>query len=370
MKKNLYFLLICIIFSLALSGCAFFDQFLKNTPEPTNKISTGEKTSIGEGFLKDDYKIYEPTKCLPEEYLSQLDSDSFVVLNKCFIKDKTSVYYRPYCGQDCVFIKHDKADAGTLENLNNNFLKDKDYVYNIYGHGDKIIIDADRDSFSVLEHNFSIDKTNVYFQDIKITSIGSSTPEVINQNRIKINNETYACASDIFGPICMIYIPEDETPTTTPETGLSDCENAGGKLSNIDECDESKSEWCVISPEEKCYADSLTNGKCPQSPQSPRVLCDIEDENNNKAIDNKPVLLKDLSDDCDSNSDCSTTIYSANSCCYSCPRPLNKDSVNILEKWRKNNCSGFDVKNECPSLECSPPKKSICENNKCQFKEL
>lgn len=362
MKIKLYLLFICLISSIALSGCKFFDQFTAKNIEPAKDISMGEKKDAGSGFFKDDYKVYNPSKCLSDEYLNKLDPASFQVLSECFVKDNNNVYYRPFCGHDCNYAKHEKADAGTLENLKDGFLRDKNYIYNMRGKDDKIIAEADLYSFSILGYDFSSDKNNIYYENIKLADNGSTTAEIIDQNKIKIGDDTFMCLSDMFGPRCRIYIPD--TATTTPETDLNECEKAGGQLSEKEECDNSKSAWCVISSEEECYADALIDGKCPVTQPSPKVLCDNESKNNDQA-----VSPEDLSDTCEFDSDCATTIYPANSCCYGCPRPMNKDSINILEKWRKNNCSGFDVKNECPELDCSSPKKSTCEDNKCQFEE-
>ncbi len=55
---------------------------------------------------------------------------------------------------------------------------------------------------------------------------------------------------------------------------LSECEKAGGKITRIKECDNSESDWCIISEKEGCYADQVKNGRCAVVNISPRVLCD------------------------------------------------------------------------------------------------
>lgn len=47
-----------------------------------------------------------------------------------------------------------------------------------------------------------------------------------------------------------------------PPTPLSECEKAGGKLTTIQECDGSKSDWCILSEKIHCYADLVKDGQC------------------------------------------------------------------------------------------------------------
>ncbi|MFH1458507.1 MAG: hypothetical protein ABIG31_04995 [Candidatus Omnitrophota bacterium] len=78
---------------------------------------------------------------------------------------------------------------------------------------------------------------------------------------------------------------EDPTEETAIEKEpLSECEKAGGQLTKIKECDDSESDWCVISEREQCYADQVKDGRCTKGEYSeelggivgiaPRVLCD------------------------------------------------------------------------------------------------
>lgn len=68
---------------------------------------------------------------------------------------------------------------------------------------------------------------------------------------------------------------------------LTECEKAGGNVVQIEECDGSKSDWCIISAKEQCYADQVKDGHCTAGHYdeelkgivgiSPKVLCDSRD---------------------------------------------------------------------------------------------
>ena len=159
--------------------------------------------TINDEFSKDGQKIYQNNNCLPEKYLNLLDPISFEVVNNCFIKDKNAVYYRPYCGQDCLYEKHEQADSLTLINLGNGFLKDKNFVYFSYSNSDnKIIINADPNSFEALTDGFSKDKLNIYYWDIKVEDIDHNTVKIIDDSLIDDKNSRFQCMSDIYGPRC------------------------------------------------------------------------------------------------------------------------------------------------------------------------
>lgn len=65
---------------------------------------------------------------------------------------------------------------------------------------------------------------------------------------------------------------------------VDECTRAGGKISQITECDGSQSDWCEISEQEQCYADQVKEGRCAQGEYdeelggivgiTPKVLCD------------------------------------------------------------------------------------------------
>jgi endonuclease YncB( thermonuclease family) len=68
---------------------------------------------------------------------------------------------------------------------------------------------------------------------------------------------------------------------------IAQCAKAGGMLRNIKECDNSDSDWCIVSDTQQCYAHQVRNGKCSVGEYSeemdaivgitPRVLCDEEE---------------------------------------------------------------------------------------------
>ena len=75
--------------------------------------------------------------------------------------------------------------------------------------------------------------------------------------------------------LCLVFAAAKAQETFKDENkDVSECEKAGGKLTKIKECDNSESDWCIISEKEECYADQVKDGKCTVVNISPRVLCD------------------------------------------------------------------------------------------------
>ncbi len=189
-------LIIAIIIGL------FFLLSNKNIP-PTEQANIKEdRIVINEEFSKDNNGVYQSNDCLPEEDLIKLDPKTFEVLNSCFIKDKNGVYYKPFCGQDCLYKKH-PADTLSLIDLGDGFLKDKNYIYYAYQKGgDKIIKNADSNTFEKLNGKFTKDKNNLYYEDIIVANIDINSIEVIDDNQVKDSKNIYNCISDIYGPSC------------------------------------------------------------------------------------------------------------------------------------------------------------------------
>ncbi|HBL18556.1 MAG: hypothetical protein A2X36_09125 [Elusimicrobia bacterium GWA2_69_24] len=91
-------------------------------------------------------------------------------------------------------------------------------------------------------------------------------------------------------PSDRIMVSGDTGPTAAasdPQAGAAACRAARGTLKTIRECDGSKSQWCVVSAREACYADQLKDGKCTVGKYSqdlnavvgvkPRVICSADE---------------------------------------------------------------------------------------------
>lgn len=162
------------------------------------------KIQINDEFFKDEAHIYQSYSCFPSDYIDKLDSQTFEVVNNCFVKDKNVVFFRPYCGQDCLYEKHSKADPATLKNLTNGFLKDRNFVFYSYirDGSEKIIKEADPKTFVVLKNNFSKDKEHVFYEGARVVNADASTFEVIDDTTAKDKNGTFSCVSDVYGSKC------------------------------------------------------------------------------------------------------------------------------------------------------------------------
>ena len=78
--------------------------------------------------------------------------------------------------------------------------------------------------------------------------------------------------------LCLVFVAAEAQQGAYEDEGqkVSECQEAGGKIIKIRECDQSESDWCVISDKEACYADQVQGGKCMVTNPPPRVLCDKE----------------------------------------------------------------------------------------------
>ncbi len=201
---------IILVISLLLGGSFWLQNRKMNSNTAPIKMDTvnnqelSEKIQINEEFSKDQSHVYDAYKCLPKEALDKLDPQTFEVVNTCFVKDKNVVFFRPFCGQDCLYERNTMADPATLEYLTDDFLRDKNFVFNSYGGNsdEKIIKDADPKTFIVLGNNFSKDKGHVFYEDVIIDNADSSTFEVVGDATARDKHHTFSCNSDVFGLRC------------------------------------------------------------------------------------------------------------------------------------------------------------------------
>ena len=93
-------------------------------------------------------------------------------------------------------VKNPKVDSKTFETFSysGNYFRDKNNVYyenELYKMGLKKIAGADRNSFEVLNDEFSRDKNNVYYEGEKVEGIDMNSIEVINGMCIKDKNSVF-----------------------------------------------------------------------------------------------------------------------------------------------------------------------------------
>ncbi|MFH0907049.1 MAG: hypothetical protein ABIC36_00505 [bacterium] len=75
--------------------------------------------------------------------------------------------------------------------------------------------------------------------------------------------------------LAILIIGKNVFPSLRQADATLLCENLGGELSDIDECNGDISQICSFPNDEVCYAEDLSELGC-QVALSPKILCDNE----------------------------------------------------------------------------------------------
>ena len=112
------------------------------------------------------------------------------------VKDKNNLYYF-YDGE---IRKIDlKIDINSLEVLNNvgyyysDYIRDRNNVYFVDNENGKVKIvkNADKNTFKVVEKNYGMDSKNVYYNGEKLDSVGIEGLKIFDDNYLKDNKNVY-----------------------------------------------------------------------------------------------------------------------------------------------------------------------------------
>lgn len=136
------------------------------------------------GLGVDKNHVFCNKKLMPDS-----DPRSFRLVGTLYWKDKTGVFdYR------CNKLDIDQRTVITLKK-ETNFLKDKDHIY----ADAKIIKEADRASFRVLNSSFAKDKKKIFYEERVIRGADRRTFKVIDNSYAKDKNNVYYLDKVVIG---------------------------------------------------------------------------------------------------------------------------------------------------------------------------
>ena len=122
-------------------------------------------------------------------------AEKMIELND-FIKDKNNIYYFSDGKLEKINLKIDVNNLEYLDDGNStfsNYLIDGKNVYFVDNeHGKiRIVKNADRNTFKVVNGNYGVDRENVYYDGEKLDSVGIEGLKIFDDNYLKDNKNVY-----------------------------------------------------------------------------------------------------------------------------------------------------------------------------------
>ena len=113
-----------------------------------------------------------------------------------FVKDKNKLYYFSNGKIEKINLN---IDVNSLVFLNNNsssyssYIKDRNNVYFVDNENGKVKIvkNADKNTFQIVNGNYGVDRKNVYYNGEKLDSVGTEGLKIFDDNYLKDNKNVY-----------------------------------------------------------------------------------------------------------------------------------------------------------------------------------
>lgn len=134
----------------------------------------------GEGFIK----------------LPNIDRNSFITLSEEIGKDKNNIYYFSNGKIEKINLN---IDVNSLVFLDNNgssyssYIKDRNNIYFVDNENGKVKIvkNADKNTFQIVNGNYGVDRKNVYYDGEKLDSVGVEGLKIFDDYYLKDNKNVY-----------------------------------------------------------------------------------------------------------------------------------------------------------------------------------
>ena len=149
-------------------------------------------------YYKDKNSFYYHSDNDLKKIKSEIDvksADKVLELND-FVKDKNNLYYFSNGKIEKINLN---IDVKSLVFFNNNsssyssYIKDRNNVYFVDNKNGKVKIvkNADKNTFKVVEKNYGMDSKNVYYNGEKLDSVGIEGLKIFDDNYLKDNKNVY-----------------------------------------------------------------------------------------------------------------------------------------------------------------------------------
>ena len=149
-------------------------------------------------YYKDKNSFYYHSDNDFKKIKSEIDvksAEKILELND-FVKDKNNLYYFSNGKIEKINLN---IDVNSLVFLNNNsssyssYIKDKNNIYFVDNENGKlkIVKNADKNTFQIVNGNYGVDRKNVYYNGEKLDSVGIEGLKIFDDNYLKDNKNVY-----------------------------------------------------------------------------------------------------------------------------------------------------------------------------------
>nr|WP_314114916.1 DKNYY domain-containing protein [uncultured Leptotrichia sp.] len=149
-------------------------------------------------YYKDKNSFYYRSDNDLKKIKSEIDdksADKVLELND-FVKDKNNLYYFSNGKINKINLN---IDVNSLVFLDNNsssyssYIKDRNNVYFVDNENGKVKIvkNADKNTFQIVNGNYGVDRKNVYYNEEKLDSVGIEWLKIFDDNYLKDNKNVY-----------------------------------------------------------------------------------------------------------------------------------------------------------------------------------
>ena len=157
-------------------------------------------------YYKDKNSFYYHSDNNFKKIKSEIDvksADKVLELND-FVKDKNNLYYFSNGKINKINLNIDVNSLVFLDNNNSSYssyIKDRNNVYFVDNENRKVKIvkNADKNTFQIVNGNYGVDRKNVYYNGEKLDSVGIEGLKIFDDNYLKDNKNVYE-----------IYMTDDE----------------------------------------------------------------------------------------------------------------------------------------------------------------
>ncbi|KXB60200.1 cell wall-binding repeat protein [Leptotrichia wadei] len=122
-------------------------------------------------------------------------ADKMLELND-FVKDKNNLYYFSNGKIEKINLNIDVKSLEFFDDIDSsysNYIKDRNNVYFVDNKNGKVKIvkNADKNTFQIVNRNYGVDRKNVYYNGEKLDSVGIEGLKIFDDNYLKDNKNVY-----------------------------------------------------------------------------------------------------------------------------------------------------------------------------------
>ena len=149
-------------------------------------------------YYKDKNSFYYRSDNDLKKIKSEIDvgsADKVLELND-FVKDKNNLYYFSNGKIEKINLNIDVKSLEFFDDIDSSYssyIKDRNNVYFIDNKNGKVKIvkNADKNTFQILNGNYGVDRKNVYYNGEKLDSVGIEGLKIFDDNYLKDNKNVY-----------------------------------------------------------------------------------------------------------------------------------------------------------------------------------